>query len=314
MNKYEQLIEHIINDETDKARALFHTIVVEKSRDIYESLMDEEDFEHIGGNKVDELVDEVTCDEEGISEDEESEFDDEEFGDEDESDFDYDHDGEINAHEGDHGELEDRVYDLESTLDELQAKFDDLMAGEAEEPEHADMFGHEDDSESDEGSEENTEAFYEGEECDDEEDDEEEELDETLVREYVEKVGEFYKGDLAGAEGKMVGKDGSIAVNKQSITAGKNDMGGTASNIAKGGAEKDPNGSAANKGEMNAYKKGQGELDLGKRNVNQPGGKGADKFYGKKETSWEKNKGPEGKTTSGSVPVNTKSEIGGKVR
>lgn len=29
MNKYEQLIEHIINDEEDKARALFHQIVVE---------------------------------------------------------------------------------------------------------------------------------------------------------------------------------------------------------------------------------------------------------------------------------------------
>jgi len=42
MNKYEQLIEHIINDEEAKARALFHEIVVEKSRDIYESLMDEE--------------------------------------------------------------------------------------------------------------------------------------------------------------------------------------------------------------------------------------------------------------------------------
>lgn len=34
MNKYEKLIEHIINDETDKARALFHEIVVEKSREI----------------------------------------------------------------------------------------------------------------------------------------------------------------------------------------------------------------------------------------------------------------------------------------
>ena len=41
MNKYEQLIEHIINNDEAKARALFHDIVVEKSRDIYESLMDE---------------------------------------------------------------------------------------------------------------------------------------------------------------------------------------------------------------------------------------------------------------------------------
>jgi hypothetical protein len=41
MNKYEQLIEHIINDDEAKARALFHQIVVERSREIYESLMDE---------------------------------------------------------------------------------------------------------------------------------------------------------------------------------------------------------------------------------------------------------------------------------
>jgi len=52
MNKYEQLIEHIINDETDKARELFHTIVVEKSRDIYESLIDEQDLDEVGGNQV----------------------------------------------------------------------------------------------------------------------------------------------------------------------------------------------------------------------------------------------------------------------
>ena len=35
MNKYEKLIEYIINDQESKARELFHEIVVEKSRDIY---------------------------------------------------------------------------------------------------------------------------------------------------------------------------------------------------------------------------------------------------------------------------------------
>jgi len=43
MNKnFEQLIEYVINDEQDKARELFHDIVVEKSRQIYEEMMDEE--------------------------------------------------------------------------------------------------------------------------------------------------------------------------------------------------------------------------------------------------------------------------------
>ena len=45
MNKFEKLIEFIINDEDQKARELFHDIVVEKSRDIYESIMDEENME-----------------------------------------------------------------------------------------------------------------------------------------------------------------------------------------------------------------------------------------------------------------------------
>jgi len=41
-NKFESLLELLINEENDKAEALFHEIVVEKSRDIYEGLADEE--------------------------------------------------------------------------------------------------------------------------------------------------------------------------------------------------------------------------------------------------------------------------------
>ena len=41
-NKFEQLLELLINEEQDKAEALFHEIVVEKSRDIYEGLADSE--------------------------------------------------------------------------------------------------------------------------------------------------------------------------------------------------------------------------------------------------------------------------------
>ena len=40
-NKFESLLELLINEETDKAEQLFHDIVVEKSRDIYENLADE---------------------------------------------------------------------------------------------------------------------------------------------------------------------------------------------------------------------------------------------------------------------------------
>ena len=41
-NKFEQLLELLINEENDKAQALFHEIVVEKSRDIYEGLAETE--------------------------------------------------------------------------------------------------------------------------------------------------------------------------------------------------------------------------------------------------------------------------------
>ena len=46
-NKFEQLIEFVINDEEQKAHELFHDIVVEKSREIYESLMNEEEDEEL---------------------------------------------------------------------------------------------------------------------------------------------------------------------------------------------------------------------------------------------------------------------------
>jgi hypothetical protein len=208
MNKYEQLVEFIINDETDKARELFHNIVVEKSRDIYESLIDENDLNEVGGNQVEELVDEVSCDEEGLSEEEDM------MGmDDEESDaMDFDDSGDLDDHEEEHGDVEARVDDLESALDELKAEFDALMAGEEGEEHMGNDMGSE---------EEAPEQFYESEE-DDEED--EEELDETIVREYVEKVS---------APSNTEGAD-----NKTSIVAKKNDMGGSSANIAKGGEEK----------------------------------------------------------------------------
>ena len=73
-NKFEQLIEFVINDEEAKAKELFHDIVVEKSREIYENLMNEEDQddeeeldeseeeeldENFGGDASDNLIDDV---------------------------------------------------------------------------------------------------------------------------------------------------------------------------------------------------------------------------------------------------------------
>jgi len=63
MNKFEKLIELIVNEDNKAAKKLFHDIVVEKSRTIYESLLDEEDYD-----EVEEMEDEVDADEEGMGE------------------------------------------------------------------------------------------------------------------------------------------------------------------------------------------------------------------------------------------------------
>jgi hypothetical protein len=38
-SKFEQMLEHLINEDEQKAKELFHDIVVAKSREIYETLL-----------------------------------------------------------------------------------------------------------------------------------------------------------------------------------------------------------------------------------------------------------------------------------
>ena len=139
--KFEQLIEYVINDEEQKAQELFHDIVVEKSREIYENIMNEEDAEEVEeseeeeveesvggtGSEVDNLRSEVEVKEE---EGDEPEFDEEPADDE-------EHDGEeeCDGEEGNEveGDIEDRVVDIEDKLDELMAEFEALMGDEGHE-------------------------------------------------------------------------------------------------------------------------------------------------------------------------------------
>jgi hypothetical protein len=144
-NRFEQLIEYVINDEEAKAKELFHQIVVEKSRAIYEDLMDEEEkddleednamgdepteidpgmSESLGGSQAQDMIDDVEAEEQGMSEDEDM-------------DVDFDDKAEKAGHEMTHdmedehddGELENRVVDLEDKLDELMAEFEAMMDG-----------------------------------------------------------------------------------------------------------------------------------------------------------------------------------------
>ena len=197
-NKFEQLIELFIAEDEAAAKDLFHEIVVEKSRDIYESLTDEDQVEEtaevdedaveeaeeieesdfdeaeLGGDAADDMIDDIEADEEGLSmEDDDADE-----------------------------EIEDRVVDLEDALDELKAEFEALMGGDdAADDDAMDM---EPEMDMDMGDEEGEE----------EEGEEEEEADESFVREYTEKA----PAPVTSEQG-----DGSTGP-----VAGKNDMGGKA--------------------------------------------------------------------------------------
>jgi hypothetical protein len=156
--KFEQLIDLIINENEEQARALFHDIVVEKSREIYEDMMDDEMEEGMGG-QVGQFIDEISVEEEGMAE---AEDDDLEF------DSDEDEVIDIEAGEDDmDGEegLEDRVVDLEDKLDQLMAEFEEIMAGDDEE-----VDGDESDAEFDDEAEEAGKDFTKDLEAGDDED------------------------------------------------------------------------------------------------------------------------------------------------
>ena len=149
MNQFEQLIEYVINDEEAKARELFHEIVVEKSREIYENLMQEEAKEEdeateeeldeaaeeeveeaaMGGDAAKGLIDDVEMDEE--SDINTMEGEDEDSGDEIEGEEEI----EVSDDAADMGDdmgsdepaTKDDIMNLEDKLDELMAEFEDLM-------------------------------------------------------------------------------------------------------------------------------------------------------------------------------------------
>jgi hypothetical protein len=90
-------------------------------------------------------------------------------------------------------------------------------------------------------------------------------------------------------------------------------MGGTAPKMGHA-SEAAPDGQRPT-GKAGGFLKNPQEIDVAKRNVNKPGGnKGAQNYFNKKETSYEKAKGAEGQTTGGKLPVNPKALQGGKVR
>jgi hypothetical protein len=234
--KFEQLLDYLVNEETDKANELFHEIVVEKSRDIYESLIAEEEEEEM--DEASEQDDEDAM-EESSEEDEDDEAmeegyeeeavesifgeaDDEEFPVQDQTD---DMEADVAAPEMDDEMGDDEessapadkgdIQDLEDALEELKAEFEALMAAEKNEEEnepgvHDDEEGESplDSAEDEEGEEEKKEGnpFAEGKIA---------RTQGEKMREYIEKVSQTMvdgegvgsgRGDLAGQTGHDSGK------------------------------------------------------------------------------------------------------------
>ena len=154
MNRFEQLIEYVINDEEQKARELFHDIVVEKSRAIYENLMAEEELDEADEDNLDEaeegdesLMADVEMEEESDM-NMEAEGDDEAMGGDDADDFidDVEADDEAEFSMGDEGGSEepatkDDIMNLEDKLDQLMAEFEAAMGGDEMDMGDGDGFG-----------------------------------------------------------------------------------------------------------------------------------------------------------------------------
>ena len=325
LNKFEEMLERLVNEDKAGAEELFHEIVVEKSRDIYESLLEDEEVDEATDEEVDEAseddLDETTDEEVDEAKDEDDDedekvdenFDLDEFEVEadDEADPMADMGGDMGDDmaadmgdemddEGDEGEVEDRVEDLEDALDELKAEFEKMMSGDDagdEEGDEMDMDA--DDAEMDDEADEayafettdeevDEAADEEVEEAADEEVEEGKKSESETMREYVEKVT------------ATMGDNGA---NSKSTVAGKNDMGGTAGNLNQAGAEA---GVEANKGNLKGSAlSDQNPKDMSTGNVNVPGGKAS-----KSMKAQPKGHGAEKKGSGETGTNGTKSTIG----
>jgi hypothetical protein len=209
--KFEQLLDYIVNEEMDKANELFHEIVVEKSRNIYENLIAQEAADEDMDESADEEMDESTeedMDESADEEMEESEMDLEDSysmeaddepdasGDEKTddlgSDVGMDDMGDMGDEEAEAGE-DGAMMDIKNAIEELEAAFAELEAAQGGE-----MGGDEFDDMGDTDEEEpEMMGMYEAKK--------------RMTREYVEKVGNDWD------------KSGSMKGQKQHVGAGTGD-------------------------------------------------------------------------------------------
>ena len=236
--KFEQLIDLIINENEEQARALFHDIVVEKSREIYENIIAEEmDMDESGEmvGEVGDLMDEISAEESGVVEaDDEEEFD---ISDDDDSEV-VDFEAGEGEDEDQGGDLEDRVVDLEDKLDQLMAEFEEIMGDDEAEEGMADM----------EAGEEEEEGVMEAKDDDEEEEDldEAEEMDEEEVMEAIQlkKVSVTHGDNGVQTKSTVAANSGAKGMASKPVSMGN-------------GGEAVP---TSPKGPSNAYSKGETQV------------------------------------------------------
>ena len=283
LNKFEKMLELLVNEDKAGAQEIFHEIVVEKSRDIYEGLLeDEEVVDETTDEEVDEASDEDLdeADDESVDESDEDldenfsldtfevEADDDMGGDPtDDMVADLGMDDEDDGEDAPEGDVEDRVEDLEDALDDLKAEFEKMMAGDDEGEDDGEEADDDAEDDMDMDAEEPEEEAMAFEAADEEVDESDEEVEEDTteksasetMREYVEKV---------------TATMGDNGVNGKSAVAKPNNMGGTAGNLNQAGSDASSETGAGKKIAGSALND-QNAKDIGTGNINVPGGKAA---------------------------------------
>jgi hypothetical protein len=282
--KFEQLLDYLVNEEMDKANELFHEIVVEKSREIYENMIAEEAEEE----SVEEADD---AEEESVEEadDDQEESVEEGFGMDDEGDetsmsiggendpadsFASDTEAPEMGDEEGTGEVstgEEKILDI---LAQLKSEFEEIVqqnGGEkpAAEPEFDDEEGEEDDGEEEDDFE-----------APEEEPSEEESMGQPM-REYVENVGmNWDKGNTMKTPGPVGSGTGdkagqtSVSSTKSPVSSGKGKptTGATAGNILGDMKSASDSGTGTSpNAKVGGFLKNPQAMSTGNQNV--PGGK-----------------------------------------
>lgn len=282
--KMQQMLEYVVNEDKEKAEELFHQIVVEMSREIYENLIaeeaDEEEMDE-ASDEEDESVDEAKDEDSEEEMDESMDLEDsysmeagqddgdatDQFGSEVEV-GDEEGDMDMGDEEGPEAGEDKAIFDIKNAIAELEAAFAELEQAQGSEEPHG-GFGDEEDGEEEMGDEEGEDEMmgkpaFEG---------------RRMTREYVEKVGnDWDKSGSQKTQGQYAGagtgdKDGSPVEGRSPVSSGKGKptTGAGAGNIAKTAHEGGTPTGTSPAGKAGGFLSAAKDMSTGNGNV--PGGK-----------------------------------------